>query len=225
MATRLPYLSSPGTIKRALDKIKIVPTPPKVTQDFVKTKLQIRGGPGDVMASYLKKIGFANADGTPSDLYVQFRNPASSKAAVAQAFRIGYAALYDHNEYAHEMNEQETKGLIIQITGCAEDARTLAFTRSCIKSLKEFADFEDSLDPEPDRIHEDQGQIIAQPSQDPPSSPTGQPAPAIHRRKFGMNLSYTINLNLPPSSDIAVFNAIFKSLKENILEDIDEQAN
>lgn len=32
-----------------------------------------------------------------------------------------------------------------------------------------------------------------------------------------MNLGYTINLNLPATSDIAVFNAIFKSLRENLL--------
>jgi hypothetical protein len=35
---------------------------------------------------------------------------------------------------------------------------------------------------------------------------------------MGMNLSYTINLNLPATSDISVFNAIFKSLKENMLD-------
>ncbi len=33
----------------------------------------------------------------------------------------------------------------------------------------------------------------------------------------GLNLSYTINLNLPETSDVEVFNAIFKSLKEHIL--------
>ena len=32
-----------------------------------------------------------------------------------------------------------------------------------------------------------------------------------------MNLSYTINLNLPATSDIGVFNSIFKSLKDNLL--------
>ena len=36
---------------------------------------------------------------------------------------------------------------------------------------------------------------------------------------IGLNLAYTINLNLPATSDIAVFNAIFKSLKENLLKD------
>jgi hypothetical protein len=33
----------------------------------------------------------------------------------------------------------------------------------------------------------------------------------------GVGLSYTINLHLPATSEIAVFNAIFKSLRENLL--------
>lgn len=97
MAKNLPYLVTTGSIKKALQKIKSVPTPPRVTQDFVKTKLQIKGGSGNAMASFLKKIGFVNPDGTPSDLYVKFRNPATSGAAVAEAIRIGYEPLYEHN--------------------------------------------------------------------------------------------------------------------------------
>ena len=37
--------------------------------------------------------------------------------------------------------------------------------------------------------------------------------------KLGLNLGYTFNINLPATSDQAVFNAIFRSLKENILSD------
>jgi hypothetical protein len=33
----------------------------------------------------------------------------------------------------------------------------------------------------------------------------------------GLNLSYTINLNLPETTDVEVFNAIFRSLKDNLL--------
>ncbi len=33
-----------------------------------------------------------------------------------------------------------------------------------------------------------------------------------------LNLAYTINLVLPKTDDIAVFNAIFKSLRENLLK-------
>ena len=39
----------------------------------------------------------------------------------------------------------------------------------------------------------------------------------LNLAKFG--LSYQINLVLPKTDDIAVFNAIFKSLKEHLLKD------
>lgn len=34
-----------------------------------------------------------------------------------------------------------------------------------------------------------------------------------------LRLSYTINLNLPATTEIEVFNAIFKSLRENLLRE------
>jgi hypothetical protein len=48
------------------------------------------------------------------------------------------------------------------------------------------------------------------------------PAGAERTNKvLGFNLGYTINLNLPATSDAAVFDAIFKSLKEHLLRDED----
>ena len=37
-------------------------------------------------------------------------------------------------------------------------------------------------------------------------------------QKTDIGLNYTINLNLPATNDVEVFNAIFKSLKENLLK-------
>ncbi|WP_425442858.1 DUF5343 domain-containing protein [Sphingomonas spermidinifaciens] len=47
--------------------------------------MKVPGGSEDQMTSFLKKIGFTNLDGTPSDIYKQFRNPAKSGKAVASA--------------------------------------------------------------------------------------------------------------------------------------------
>jgi hypothetical protein len=44
------------------------------------------------------------------------------------------------------------------------------------------------------------------------------PPPPPVREQAGLNLSYTINLNLPETTDVEVFNAIFRSLKENLLK-------
>jgi hypothetical protein len=39
---------------------------------------------------------------------------------------------------------------------------------------------------------------------------------AVERK---LEISYTINLQLPATTEIAVFNAIFKSLKEHLLDE------
>ena len=90
MAANLPYLATPGSIKNAFEKIKTAATPDRVTADFVKNKLLIKGGAGAALPPFLKRIGFANSDATPSEIYHRFRNAQTSGAAVAEALRYGY---------------------------------------------------------------------------------------------------------------------------------------
>ena len=42
------------------------------------------------------------------------------------------------------------------------------------------------------------------------------------KQGIGLNLGYNINLNLPATSDPAVFNAIFRALKEHLLQSTNE---
>lgn len=224
MSVALPYLAAPTNIPKALEKIRSAPTPPKVTQDFVKAKLQIPSSSGNQMTAYLKRIGFVAADGAPSELYAKYRNTKTAGGAIAKAIRIAYAPLYEHNEYAHDLSETDLRGLIVQVTGWAAEAKTVDLTLRCISLLKAQAKFDDgpeenTNEPEPEKPAPTPQPTV--PAVVPPSTPDTHPK---HKR-LGMNLSYTINLNLPPSTDIAVFNAIFKSLKENLLKDVDEHAS
>lgn len=55
--------------------------------------------------------------------------------------------------------------------------------------------------------------------EDPASSAQrGDSVPGRRQFTTGLGFSYTINLNLPATTEIEVFNAIFKSLKENLLD-------
>lgn len=65
----LPYVTSAGNVTKALQAIAAAATPDAVSQNFVKTILKIPGGSGDQMTSFLKKVGFANPDGTPTAIY------------------------------------------------------------------------------------------------------------------------------------------------------------
>jgi hypothetical protein len=213
----LPYVTATGNIERALRAIQSAATPSKVSQDFVKTILNIPGGSGNQMTSFLKKIGFVNGDGSPSELYKRFRNPSTAGKAAAEGLKIGYAPLYARNEFMYRLSDDKLRGLIIEETGQSEDSSVVSMVVASIKAIKKFASWST----------EESGDSSATPapalSTIPPSTPS-EPAELSRgvTRRIGMNLSYTINLNLPASSDVAVFNAIFKSLKDNLLKETDD---
>jgi hypothetical protein len=206
----VPYVVATGNISKALDGIKNAASPPKITQDFVKTVLKIPGGSGDAMTTFLKRLGFANSDGSVTEIYTEFRNPTQSPFAMARAIKLAFKDLYQHNEFCHLLNDEELKGLIVEVTGNAPDSRTVSASVSTFKNLKTYANFDnpivskhtDELDGD-SRKFEDRSDALREVN--------------IPQAPLGLNLGYTINLNLPATSDIKVFDAIFKSLKQNLL--------
>jgi len=153
---------------------------------------------------FLKRTGFLGSDGVPTGLYNRFRNSAQSGAAAAEALRRGYEPLYEANEYVHEAKDPELRGLIVQLTGSAEDSSTVKAVVGSFKALRAYGDFSAVSDEEPELPQdEEETPVLARHTDRAPS----------------LKLGYTINLQLPATSDIAVFNAIFKSLREHLLRE------
>jgi hypothetical protein len=209
---KVPYLQAYGNITKALEKIKTASTPDRFTQDFLATKLGLSGGGAKPVIPFLKRTGFLGSDGSPTPRYVRFRgNAAASGSAAAEALRDGYAALYEINEYAHAASDDDLKGYVLQATGVDESSSTVRAIIKSFRALQAFADFE--ADP-----HEGAEDTASRDDADADGgdAATGRDGRLGDRR---INLGYTINLHLPATSDIAVFNAIFKSLREHILRD------
>ena len=206
MSHNLPYVLQPGTLTKILEKIKSASVPQRFTIDFLGTKLGFKGGNSKAVIPLLKKMGFLATDGSPTDLYKQFRNPAQSGTAMAAGIRHGFKTLYEMNEYFHDASDRDLKGLVVQATGAEPDSRVVQAIVGSLKSLKLFAKFDQSGNVE------ESTEISTASSEEVRSD-----APHASTRT-GFNLAYTINLNLPATADIAVFDAIFKSLKEHLLK-------
>jgi hypothetical protein len=194
---QLPYLQAHGNITKTLNKIIEAQTPDRFTQDYLGTKLGLTGGSATPVIAYLKRTGFLNSDGTPTPLYSRFRNKSQRGAAAAEALKTGYARLYQSNEYVQDLDDAGLTGLVVQVSGLDQNSSIPRAIVGSFNALKAFADF----NAKPGEVPEEQ------PGED---KPPGGPLP-------GVNLGYTINLHLPPTSDVAVFNAIFKSLREHLL--------
>lgn len=205
-SSKVPYLQAYGNIKKALDKIMKASTPPKFTQDFLATTLDMPGGGARPVIKFLKRAGFLSSDGTPTDLYKQFKNTSLRGAAAAQGMRNAYADLYTANEYVHNASDKDLKGLILQITGLEEDSKLVTSMMGSFKTLRALADFDAASGDRVDQQDDDERDELGDQNQR-----------LVLGQQGNLKLGYTINLNLPPTTDIAVFNAIFKSLREHLL--------
>ena len=203
--SKVPYVPGYGNITKALDRIKTASVPERFTQDFLATKLDLKGGSPKPVIPFLKRSGFLGSDGVPTELYRRFRNSTQSGAAAAASLKTGYRPLYEINEYVHEVSDAELKGIIVQATGAEEDGTLVKAAVGSFKALRAFADF----DAQPDTPTDDEAEAEVAPI----------PSPVLHGPDGGpgIRLGYTINLHLPATSDVAVFNAIFKSLREHLL--------
>ena len=202
-----PYLNAYGNITKALKKIQSAQTPPRFTQDFLETKLGLKGGGARPLIPFFKRIGFLGSDGVPTERYKRFRNPSETGKAAFEALKEGYKALFEVNEYVHEASDRDLLGIVVQVTGFEPDNSTTKAMVASFKTLKEFAEIKE----------EEEKREISR--EEKAWSEKGDEIEKEHVvLKRGLGLSYTINLNLPATSDITVFDAIFKSLKEHLLK-------
>jgi len=204
----VPYVNSYGAITKALEGIQTASTPDRFTQDFLSTKLNLKGGSPKPVIPFLKRTGFLNGDGTPTELYKEFRNSTSRPTAAAKSIKKGYLPLYEINEYVHDLNDKDLEGVIVQATGLDSKSKTVKSILGSFKALRTFAKF----DGETLQEEETSNSTELEKKQDLHGSTRSSSQP------IGLKLGYVINLNLPATSDIAVFDAIFKSLREHILE-------
>lgn len=214
MAAKPPFMNAYGVLSKILEKIIEAKKPDRFTQDFLATKLGFSGGSARAAIPLLKRIGFLKPDGSPTDLYSKFRNASERGSAMAMAMRAGYKDIFERSEYAQDHSKDKLTNLLVEITGLEKNATSIKSIVGTFNTLKAYANFET-----PSEI------LTAKEEQD--SAIEGAPTMGKPLQIFagsgpngvGLNLSYTINLNLPETTDIEVFNAIFRSLKENLLKE------
>lgn len=225
MAETLPYMNSTGLVSKILEAIKVAKTPERFSQDFFGTVLGFTSGSARPFIPLAKRLNLVSSDGSPTELYRRFRgSEEESKAAMAEAIRIGYAPLYKRNEYAHGLEKRKLEGLVREITGMEEGSSAVRGIVGTFEALKKYADFEAELADggggDDGGDDGDSGGIVeggiyggGNGGGGNGGGGNGGGGGDASPIRFG----YTININLPDTNDITVFNAIFKSMKEHLL--------
>lgn len=202
-----PFINSTGLIGKIFEKIQQAKVPPRYTQDFQSTVLGYGSGSARPFIPFLKRLGFIQSDGTPTEIYTKFRNADSSGAAMASAMRYGFADVFQKNEFAHALTDDKLKNLIVEVTGKEPGDGTVTAIVGSFKACKLLADFEANDFEKSEKVEPiELSKSLVKHEQK-------------HGAKNDIRLSYTININLPETTNVEVYNAIFSSIRQNLLED------
>jgi hypothetical protein len=209
MAEYPPYVNAYNGIPTLFQKIKTAAVPPKFTVDFLSTALDMKSSSYRAMIPLLKKLGFIDPANVPTKAYKDFRESSLSGAVMAERLKDAYKSLFQANESAWKLNKEELTAKLKSLTGAAEDDLQIPAVASTFLALSKLAKWEGSSSKK------------NEPSTDSGNEGGGDDGGRKHQEFADgrLHLSYTINLNLPATTEIEVFNAIFKSLRENLLRE------
>ncbi|RXT28235.1 hypothetical protein B5P46_05365 [Rhizobium leguminosarum] len=200
----IPYTVSPGVLKRVLEKIPNAEKPPVFSTDFLSTVLEASGGAARPIIPILKTTQMLNQGGVPTELYAQFQTEGGRPTAALQAMRNGFAEVFRRNSYAHNATESTLTDILVAITGLTKNDRILKFMLSTFQCFQEYA-----KGVKTEAHHVEAQTDHGTSSEDAPRFAANQSKP--------LQLVYNINVVLPETTNVEVFNAIFKSLKGNLL--------
>ena len=158
------------------------------------------------MIPLLKRLGFLDQASAPTQAYKDYRDDGLSRSVMAQQIRHAYRNLFGANEYAYKLGKDELVSKLRTLTGAAADDSNIPSVAGTFQHLCQLANFEGG--PPVKHTTTEQAQKT-------------ETTAAARRTGFAgeLGISYTINLNLPATTEIEVFNAIFKALKEHILHE------
>lgn len=198
--TDYPYMISNNKISPIIEKIQQAARPQKFTIEVLRS-LGFTSTNDRAFIPLAKKLGFLADDGTPTALYDQLRDKNTAKLILAKQIKSLYSELYAINVEIHNASETEMKGAIGRVTGKDEEGVSRIY--NTFKALCKNADFTGiTYVVQPEQVGIDDKKEFDTDSLISPKSP---------------QFHYNIQIHLPATTDISVYNAIFRSLKDNLL--------
>jgi hypothetical protein len=155
----------------------------------------------------LKSLGFLTADGVPTQRYIDYRNHSESKRIMGESLKETYSDIFLIKEKPTNADKDSIEGKFKSYHNTSDVVAGLM--AKTFYALLELADIENST--------------LSQPKQQITTSNENDAEEEKHRTisaksKNSFGLHYDIQIHLPATKDVEVYNAIFKSLKEHLLE-------
>ena len=203
MSLPTAYLTSIKNLAAIFDSIKTAQAPEKFTVRFLES-LEFKSTSDRLVIGVLKSLGFLADDGRPTQRYFEFLDQTQSEAVLANAIREAYADLFAVNIHAEQLTREEVKNKFKTLSQGQYSESVLDKMASTFTALVGLADFQAAATTKPPPLTEPKTE-----------EPTKEPESPATELKVG-GLVYNIQIVLPESRDVAVYDALFSSLRKHL---------
>ena len=205
------YMTSVKNLPAIMVRITAGTAPKKFTNAHLKS-IGFKSSNDQGVLGVLKELGFLADDGTPMQRYHDYRDQSRSKFVMAKALRESYEEIFHINDRPTDSDRASIEGKFKSEHNVSDRvARQQATTFFALLQLADL-DTEDPVAGAGEDTQAKHEQSVANDTN--PTEQTGRekPPPSV-------NLQYNVEVHLPATKDIEVYNAIFKSLREHLLDD------
>lgn len=208
MALPTAYLVTTKNLDSIINSLISAKAPDKLTGSFLKT-LGFTSSNDTLYVKLFKEIGLIDANGNPTDRYYCFLDQSQTGKILAECIEEGYSDLFAINKEAFKMSEDEVKNKFKTLTQGTIDDNKLKLMAKTFKALTELADWNFVKKVQPEKVIETPTEVKGEKQKTNHSNNESE--------RINPTLHYNIQIHLPETRDAAVYDAIFKSLKEHLL--------
>jgi len=207
MALSNAYVQVTGRLGDVFARIADGQAPEKFTIQHLKD-LGFASSSFRAIIPLLKSLGFLSPDGAPTNRYHEYRNTARSRQVMGEALREAYGDLFTIRANPTDADRQLIEGKFKSVHNASPITSKLM--ANTFYSLLELADLTGGA------VEAKGEKELGEDTELPTVSKGGVEASTVQHAR--PTLHYNIQIHLPATKDVEVFNAIFKALREHLLE-------
>lgn len=214
MALTASYLTTVKNLESILNSILTARAPERFTTKFLED-LGFKSSTDRLIVGVLKALGLLDDGGIPTQRYFEFLDQSQSKKIIALGIQEAYEDLFNLRIDAQNMTNDEIKNKLKTLTQGQKSDRVIEQMAMTFRSLCNYAEWNGqekvnkTIEVEEKNLTNADEQIKSE------VDPFNTIDNSSSQKR--MDLHYNIQIHLPETTNMAVYDAIFQSLKRHLI--------
>jgi hypothetical protein len=211
MALTATYLQTTKNLQNVINSLVSAKSPDRFTNKFLED-LGFKSTNDRLYIGLFKALGLLDENGVPTSRYHQFLDQSETGKVLATCIQEAYDELFALRKDAQNLSVDEVKGKFKTLTQGSKSDNIIILMANTFKALCDVADWKSVTNAKINGTNKKESPQNKDLKDEENTAKTND-----ENKTIDMNLRYDIHVHLPETTNMAVYDAIFQSLKNHLL--------